>query len=118
MKQISLNKINDLLTACGKERRVYLPTADTTGQTYFSQWKGDTQDADILHTLQNTLNTVRSPKDLFFPQVENLMGFRVTGKQIELVENRDATEDFVLFGVRACDAKSFEILDKVFLAGS
>ena len=69
MKQISLNKINDLLTACGKERRVYLPTADTTGQTYFSQWKSDTQDADILHTLQNTLNTVRSPKDLFFPQV-------------------------------------------------
>jgi len=116
MKQISLNKINDLLTACGEKRRVYLPTADTTGQTYFSQWKGDTQDADILHALQNTLNTVRSPKDLFFPQVENLMGFRVTGKQIELVENRDTTEDFVLFGVRACDAKSFEILDKVFLA--
>ena len=29
---------------------------------------------------------------------------------------RDETAPFVLFGVRACDARSFEILDKVFLA--
>ena len=67
-------------------------------------------------TLTKNLNTVRSAKDLFFPQVENLMGFKVTGKQLELLETRDVTEPFVLFGVRACDCRSFEILDKVFLA--
>lgn len=66
--------------------------------------------------LSKKLNTVRSAKDLFFPQVENLMGFRVSEKQIELIEMRDETAPFVLFGVRACDARSFEILDKVFLA--
>ena len=41
------------------------------------------------------------------------------GKQIELKFLRRATRRppfTVLFGVRACDARSFEILDKVFLA--
>ena len=33
-----------------------------------------------------------------------------------MIETRDETAPFVLFGVRACDARSFEILDKVFLA--
>ena len=56
--------------------------------------------------LSTALNTARSAKDLFFPQVENLMGFKVTGKQIELIELRDETAPFVLFGVRACDWRS------------
>lgn len=79
------------------------------GQASFTRWQAGMQ-------LSKKLNTVRSAKDLFFPQVENLMGFRVSEKQIELIEMRDETAPFVLFGVRACDARSFEILDKVFLA--
>lgn len=62
------------------------------------------------------LNTVRSAKDFFFPQTENLMDFKLRGKTIEIVDTRSETEDFVLFGVRACDVKSFEILDRVFLS--
>ena len=42
--------------------------------------------------LSRRLNTVRSAKDLFFPQVENLDGLqRVSEKQIELIEMRDET---------------------------
>lgn len=62
------------------------------------------------------MNTVRSAKDFFFPQTENLMDFKLSGKTIEIVDTRSETEDFVLFGVRACDVKSFEILDRVFLS--
>lgn len=62
------------------------------------------------------LNTVRSAKDFFFPQTENLMDFKLSGKTIEIIDTRSETEDFVLFGVRACDVKSFEILDRVFLS--
>ena len=40
----------------------------------------------------------------------------MTGKQLDLVETRDPAEPFVLFGVRACDARSFAILDRVFLS--
>ncbi len=33
-----------------------------------------------------------------------------------MIETRDPAEPFVLFGVRACDGRSFELLDRVFLA--
>ena len=49
--------------------------------------------------------TVKSPKDLFFPQSEDLMAFRVSGKSIEIENPVLPTEPFVLFGVRACDAR-------------
>ena len=63
----------------------------------------------------DALNTVKSPKDLFFPQSENIVAFKTKGKNISIIENRDESEPFVVFGVRACDAASFDILDMVFL---
>ena len=91
------------------EQKLYIPGGRRrrSGQLHRSGSEG--------MQLTKKLNTVRSAKDLFFPQVENLVGFRVTGKQLDLVETRDPAEPFVLFGVRACDARSFEILDRVFL---
>ena len=43
------------------------------------------------------------------------MSFKTQGKNIEIIDNRSETEDFVIFGVRACDVKSFDVLDRVFL---
>jgi len=42
--------------------------------------------------------------------------FKVNGPKIEVIDPRSETEDFVIFGVRACDARSFDILDRVFLS--
>ena len=61
-------------------------------------------------------NTDKSPKDVLFPQWEDLMHFRVEGKTIELTEQQRCNEDYVIFGIRACDIRAFEVLDKVFLA--
>ena len=66
-------------------------------------------------TLSDALNTNRSAKDFFFPQNENLVDFKMSGKKIEIIDNRKESEDFILFGVRACDLRSFDILDRVFL---
>ena len=44
------------------------------------------------------------------------MDFKVEGKNIDIIDTRSECEDFVVFGVRACDVKSFEVLDRVFLA--
>ena len=66
--------------------------------------------------LSRALNTVRSAKDFFFPQTENLVDFKVEGKTIQIIDSRREAEDFALFGVRACDAASFGILDRVFLS--
>jgi len=109
MKKLPLLKIDELFKALSAGQKLYIPADDAAGQAKFTVWQEGL-------ALSQKLNTVRSAKDLFFPQVENLVGFKVTGKQIELIESRDPAEPFVLFGVRTCDARSFDILDKVFLA--
>ena len=109
MKKLPIAKLPLLFAAISGEKTLYIPAQDAAGVSKFTVWQEGL-------TLSPALNTVRSAKDLFFPQVENLMGFKVTGKQIELLENRDVTAPFVLFGVRACDCRSFDVLDRVFLA--
>ena len=109
MKKLPIARLPELFAAISGEKTLYIPAQDASGVSKFTVWQEGM-------TLSPALNTVRSAKDLFFPQVENLMGFKVTGKQIELLENRDVTAPFVLFGVRACDCRSFDVLDRVFLA--
>ncbi len=109
MKRIPRGEIDRLFAALAGMQKLYIPADDPSGQARFTPW------AEGM-ALTQRLNTARSAKDLFFPQVENLVGFKVTGKQIEMIETRDPLEDFILFGVRACDLRGFEILDSVFLS--
>ena len=109
MKKLSLSKVNDLFAALNNVGALYIPANDESGQAKFTQWQEGVQ-------LTENLNTVRSAKDLFFPQVENMVDFKVEGKNIEIIENRHTAEDFIIFGVRACDLRGFEILDRVFLS--
>ena len=108
MRKCSLDKINSVFEEIAKTAKLYLPTNDNDGSAVYKQWEEGVLWSDAL-------NTVRSPKDFFFPQMENLMEFKTEGKNIEVIDTRNETEDFVIFGVRACDVKSFEILDRVFL---
>ncbi len=88
---------------------LYLPVDGDDGRAHYAQWQKG------LH-LSDALNTVRSAKDFFFPQTENLMAFNVNGKKIEIIDTRTEADDFIVFGVRACDVRSFDILDSVFLS--
>lgn len=108
MRKIAKSELNSLFAAIAERAKLYVPQ-DTAGGAKFSEWKNGKK-------CSAALNTVRSAKDFFFPQTENLMDFKLSGKTIEIVDTRSETEDFVLFGVRACDVKSFEILDRVFLS--
>ena len=108
MRKVALDKLNALFAAIAETNALYLPV-DTTAGAKYERWAEGV-------TLSDALNTVRSPKDFFFPQTENLMDFKVEGKQIEVIDTRSESEDFVIFGVRACDVRSFDILDRVFLA--
>ncbi len=108
MRKIAIEKLDTLLAALASVQTVYLPV-DTDSGAKFEEWAEG-------KTLSKALNTVRSAKDFFFPQTESLVDFRMEGKNIEIIDRRSECEDFVVFGVRACDVKSFEILDRVFLA--
>lgn len=108
MRKCSLEKLDSVLAEIAKSFKLYLPVDDKDGKAKYTQWTDGVK-------WSNALNTVRSPKDFFFPQTEDLMGFKCSGKTIEIIDTRSESEDFVVFGVRACDVKSFDILDRVFL---
>ena len=107
MKKISKAKIDELFKAISAKETLYIPVDDSEGQAAFIPY------AEGLK-MSEDLNTVRSAKDLFFPQVESLVNFKMDGKHIEIIDAATEKKPFVIFGVRACDARSFDILDRVF----
>ena len=109
MRKCSLDKINLVFAEIAKNAELYLPVDQNDGSAAYQKWEEGT-------VWSNNLNTVKSPKDFFFPQTEDLMQFKTQGKNIEIFDTKTALEDFVVFGVRACDVKSFDILDRVFLS--
>ena len=108
MKKLSMNALNTLFAKIAETQKLYLPI-EKAGQVDFFEWNENEK------VRLDALKTVKSAKDVFFPQVENLLKFRMEGKHIEISEAPKNEEDFVIFGVRGCDAKSFEVLDRVFL---
>ncbi len=109
MRKCSIESMNSVFAEIAAAAKLYLPVDGADGAASYREWTEGT-------IWSQALNTVRSPKDFFFPQTENLMEFRTEGKTIEVIDIRKESEDFVIFGVRACDVKSFEVLDRVFLS--
>ena len=108
MKKVAASEIYTLFEQIKKNYTLYIPADDGISQARFLPYMDGMK-------LTDKLNTVRSAKDLFFPQIENLLKFKVQGKQIEIIDRRDTVTPFVVFGVRACDCRSLDILDNVFL---
>ena len=108
MYRISTQSLNTLFEEISRVCTLYIPSENKKGDSVYTRYETGVE-------YSNKLNTVRSPKDFFFPQMENLMEFKTEGKTVQLIDIREETEDFVVFGVRPCDVKSFEVLDNVFL---
>lgn len=109
MYKIAYSEIYNLFDRIKDVITLFLPTKND-GAVSFSKYESGTRyEADAL-------NTVRSAKDFFFPQTQNIAEFKISGKSIEILQNTEETGKFAVFGVRACDEKSFGILDRVFLS--
>lgn len=103
--------IQKLFAAVDSKMPLYLPVKNSSGKSDFARW---TEGA----TMSDALKTVRSAKDFFFPKTERLVDYKVAGNSIEVTDTRKETlpqEDFVVFGVRACDAAGLERIDDVYL---
>ncbi len=109
MRKCSLDNVNSLFERIAESLSLYLPVDGADKKAAFTKWSKGLE-------WSKALNTVRSPKDFFFPQVEDLMRFKTEGKTVEITDIREESEDFVIFGIRACDVRSFDILDRVFLS--
>ncbi len=108
MLSLPESKINDFFAQIGAKENLYIPVDNTSGKANFEKWESG-------KTLSKALKTVRSAKDFFFPKAENLVNLKLEGKHVTVEDPRKELEDFVVFGVRACDAKSFDIVDAVYL---
>ncbi len=107
MRKCTLVNLQKLFEKVSEVMPLYLPVNEKNGAVY-TRWQPET-------VWSNIGNAVKGPKDLFFPQSEDLMAFKMEGKKIEVIDTRTDTEDFAVFGVRACDVKSLDVLDRVFL---
>lgn len=107
--KLQMNRLPQLLAGIAADRQLYLPL-EAGGQVNYGLWTADGVAA------MDTLITTNSPKEFFLPQTENLVSFKTKGKEISIIESRSEAQSFAVFGVRACDVKSLEILDRVFLS--
>ena len=108
MIKIERKNLPAFFKAVADKMPLYLPIK-TAGEVNFGYYT-DGAEVDI-----DTLKTVKSPKGAFFPQSEDMMRFRIDGKNLTIEDIRSEKPDFVIFGVRACDYKAFSVLDNVFL---
>ena len=109
MYQIQKENLSALYAAIAGQNDLFLPVK-TAGQVNFGLWT-EKAEVDI-----DTLKTVKSAKDIFFPQSENLYQVRREEGKLNIQGADLCQTPFVVFGIRGCDIKSLEVLDKVFLS--
>ena len=106
MFKISMNEADKLFKAIAESDTLYLPIEKGDQIEFYEYHEGANVRLDALHT-------VKSAKDAFLPNCETMMEFKMEGKNIEIKEADRIAEEFVVFGVRACDARSFAIFPAV-----
>ena len=109
MYKIAKENLTALFRLIAESQELYLPVR-TAEQVNFGVWSEDAE-VDL-----DTLKSVKSPKDAFFPQSENLYTCIKEGKKIQIEPEALKEQKFVVFGMKACDVQGVQVLDKVFLA--
>ncbi len=109
MLKIAKERLSELYAKINESMGLFIPIKKA-GEVNYHVW------SEGKEVSLETLKTVKSPKNMFFPQTENMMKFKTEGKNIDIIDVRDEKRPFVLFGVKACDYKAIEVVDKVFLA--
>ena len=109
MYKIKRENLTALFRAIAAGQELYVPVK-TAGKVNFGPW---TEDAEVDVT---TLKSVKSPKDIFFPQSEDLYTCEREGRKLKVEPAALQEQKFTVFGMRACDVQGVTVLDQVFLA--
>ena len=109
MYKIAAENLQALFRKIAADQDLYLPVK-VSDQVNFRAWS---QDAEVC---LDTLKTVKSPKDAFFPQSENLYTCKKDEKNISIEPQALQEKNFVVFGMKACDVQGVKVLDNVFLS--
>ena len=109
MLKIKTKELPSLYARIAEKSDLFLPVKNA-GKTNFALWQ-ENACVDI-----DTLKTVKSPKDVFFPQSETLYSVRREDGKLSVSPEELCRKPFVVFGMRACDVRGLSVLDKVFLS--
>lgn len=104
LKKIDLDAALALIARSGQ---LYVP-GEVLGVSRFVGWGGE--------TLFDYSNTVMPPKDILFPNTQVMYNY-TTGVHASIEEVTQDTKQTV-FGIRPCDMRGVECMDKVFLEKS
>ena len=111
MKFIEKTSLTALLTQLDAQYRLLVPV-DYHGLTQFAPYS---QVQEGVSQLYLDGNVTVSPKTVYLPQSEAMYKFSAQGKKLAIEEMPALDCVQVLFGVRHCDTKAIQCLDKVFL---
>ena len=109
MYRVPRSDLSALYRAIAAKNDLFLPVK-TAGKTNFVLW------SEVIQADLDTLKTVKSPKDLFFPQSEVLYTCARQEKDWTITPESHRESPFVAFGMKACDIRALAVLDRVFLA--
>ena len=101
------DRVEALLAQIAQERPVFVP-AEVDGTLRFASYR---EGVDVRF---DAVNTKLPPKDLLFPQTQKMYRYGLDEEGSYYVEEIDESIERVIFGVRPCDMRSFELLDDVF----
>lgn len=108
MYRIKKDRLPELFAAMAKTQDLFLPLRKAD-QTNYGLWSEDAK-VDL-----DTLKTVKSGKDCFFPQSETLYNCKKEDGKLSIDSAKLTDAPFVVFGMRACDVQGLKVLDNVFL---
>ncbi len=109
MYRILKSEYSALCARLAETMDVFAPVK-SGNKTNFALWTQDTQ-VDL-----DTLKTVKSPKDVFFPQSEVLYTCSREDGKLKVQPQELCQRPFAVLGIRPCDVQALRVLDKVFLS--
>ena len=104
MKKTAINKISELAAELLGKGTLVAPVKEDAGFNF--REISDAKQVDL-----NFYNTLMSPKSAFFPQTEDFVRYDKNKSVLDAQCVDLNWKPVFLFGVRPCDAKSFQIMD-------
>lgn len=106
-KLLKKDKLSGIVKKMAADKTVYAPVKDEDNVLLKVLGPG-------MEPLTSFANTKNAPKKVFFPHSELLLKYTRSPKGMVFAAMPADEKEFVLFGVRPCDARSFALLDMLF----
>lgn len=112
MKVLKTSKLESVFAKLAQSAELYVPM-EKGNQSGFFNW--NTFDPAEDELMLSELNVYLPPKSIIFPQTEKMYSFKKEGQDINIEKVYEDPQFRVVLGIRPCDLKAVEYLDKVFL---